>query len=307
MVKDDIKGVNMRIAIIGGGAIGLLTAYFLEENYEVTIYVRSTKQLQQLSNKGLCYKRGDKQEWKHINIDLFQNWQAKEEITFVTVKQYHLEAIYKKINACVTENNGFVFLQNGMSHLQEIKKLKTKQVMVGIVEHGAVKVNDYTVEHLGVGAIKLAALYSVNSFLKTLVGDKNPFFAIQEEKDYLAIMQKKLVVNSLVNPLTSILGIKNGALLENPYFYGLITAFMEEIAVILNLSEIEKENYFFYCVDVIKKTANNKSSMLKDIEEKRSTEVDSILGYLVQTANKRNLSAKLTESYYNMVKGKESS
>ncbi|GKU82371.1 ketopantoate reductase family protein [Niallia sp. NCCP-28] len=296
----------MEIAIIGGGAVGLLTAYFLEEDYEVTIYVRSIKQLQELSNKGLCYKRGDKKEWRHINIDLFQNWQAKEEITFVTVKQYHLEAIYKKINDYATENNGFIFMQNGMSHLQEIKKLKTKQIMVGIVEHGAVKVNDYTVEHLGVGSIKLAALHSFNSFLKILVGNKNSFFAIQEEKDYFAVMQKKLVVNSLVNPLTSILGIKNGALLENTYFYGLITAFMEEIATILNLSEIEKKDYFFYCVDVIKKTANNKSSMLKDIEEKRKTEVDSILGYLLLTANKRSISAKLTESYYNMVKGKES-
>lgn len=305
MAKEDKKELYMNIAIIGGGAIGMLTAYFLEEHHEVTIYVRSTKQMQQLSDKGMFYKRGDKQAHKYINIALFQDWTVKEEITFVTVKQYHLDAVYKKINAYSTENSGFVFIQNGMGHLQDIKNLKTTQVMVGIVEHGAVKVNDYTVEHLGIGSIKLAAIHPVNFFLQRLVSDKNPFFTIQEEKDYFAIMRKKLVVNSLVNPLTSILGIKNGALLENSYFYRLITAFMEEIATILMLSQTDKKEYFAYCLDVIKKTANNKSSMLKDIEEKRRTEVDSILGYLLQTANERKLSAKLTESYYNMVKGKE--
>lgn len=295
----------MKVAIIGGGAIGLLTAYFLEEHHEVTIYVRSIEQMQQLANKGLCYKREGKHECKHINIALFQDWTAKEEATFVTVKQYHLEAIYEKMKVCSIENKAFVFMQNGMSHLQAIKNLKAKQVMVGIVEHGAVKVNHYTVEHLGIGSIKLAALYPVNSFLSTLISDKNPYFLIQEEKDYLAIMQKKLIVNSLVNPLTSIMGVQNGALLDNAYFYRLITAFMEEIAVILNLSETEKRTCFAYCLDVIKKTANNKSSMLKDIEENRRTEVDSILGYLLQRAYEQKLSAKLTESYYNMVKGKE--
>jgi len=296
----------MKIAIIGGGAIGLLTAYFLEENYEVTIYVRSKKQLQQLSDKGLCYKRGDQQEYKHLNIALFQDWQAKEELTFITVKQYHLAAIYEKINAYATKNNGFVFMQNGMSHLQALKNLKTTQIMVGIVEHGAVKINDYTVEHLGIGSVKLAALYPINAFVPTLVKNSSHAFIMQEEKDYFAVMQKKLVVNSLVNPLTSILGIKNGALLENAYFYKLMTAFMEEIAAILELNETEKNEYFAYCVKVIKNTANNRSSMLKDIEENRLTEVDSILGYLLQKAAEQKTSARLTEAYYYMVKGKES-
>ena len=45
--------------------------------------------------------------------------------------------------------------------------------------------------------------------------------------------------------------------------------------------------------------------MLKDVEAKRMTEVDAILGFLLSEAEKQGKKAPLVESYYYFIKGKE--
>ncbi|MFT8323330.1 MAG: 2-dehydropantoate 2-reductase [Bacillus sp. (in: firmicutes)] len=296
----------MKIGIIGGGAIGLLCAYFFTKSYDVTLYVRSEKQLKLLKQNGIIYRRDKLTENRKVNVELFSNWAGKENLTIITVKQYQLEAIYTKINLNSNHINDLLFLQNGMSHLKVLKTLPVKQILVGIVEHGAVKTNAYSVHHLGVGMIKLSALQPhKNALLTQLVQGSQPSFMIKEEQGYLHMMKKKLVVNSLVNTLTSILQIRNGELLENPFFFNIMDAFMTEIAEIMELKKEEKELYFSYVVEVIKKTANNKSSMLKDIEERRHTEIDSILGYLLDEASQKKKAANLTKTFYFMIKGKE--
>jgi len=58
-------------------------------------------------------------------------------------------------------------------------------------------------------------------------------------------------------------------------------------------------------MEICQKTAKNRSSMLKDVEAHRKTEIDAILGYVVLEAEKQNIKAPLTENFYHMLKGKE--
>jgi len=79
--------------------------------------------------------------------------------------------------------------------------------------------------------------------------------------------------------LTAILGIKNGELLENKHYFELMKMIFNEIERCLLLPN--SQQYFENIVTVCKKTAHNQSSMLCDIEGKRPTEVDAILGYIL--------------------------
>ena len=45
--------------------------------------------------------------------------------------------------------------------------------------------------------------------------------------------------------------------------------------------------------------------MLKDLEAGRETEVDSILGYLLEEAQRKEMIAPLIYNYYHLIKGKE--
>ncbi|MFP3340851.1 2-dehydropantoate 2-reductase N-terminal domain-containing protein, partial [Micrococcus sp. SIMBA_131] len=53
-----------------------------------------------------------------------------------------------------------LFIQNGMGHLSFIKLLH-HNVLVGVVEHGALKIDERTVEHTGDGIIRMSAYSGV--------------------------------------------------------------------------------------------------------------------------------------------------
>lgn len=67
----------MRIAIIGGGAIGLLFAHYLNENHEVRVYIRNDSQLQKLRIKGLTIERKGILSNAPVNAFHFKEWKGK--------------------------------------------------------------------------------------------------------------------------------------------------------------------------------------------------------------------------------------
>ena len=57
------------------------------------------------------------------------------------------------------------------------------------------------------------------------------------EEDYENMLLKKLVVNAVINPLTAILGIKNGELIENKHYFELVKMIFSEIEQCLATSK----------------------------------------------------------------------
>jgi 2-dehydropantoate 2-reductase len=79
--------------------------------------------------------------------------------------------------------------------------------------------------------------------------------------------------------------------------------YFSEIAAILQLTN--KENYFRQVLEVCQRTSNNRSSMLKDIEQKSQTEVDSIIGFILEEAEKKKIKAPISQMLYDFIKGSE--
>ena len=55
--------------------------------------------------------------------------------------------------------------------------------------------------------------------------------------------------------------------------------------------------YFENIVTVCKKTAHNQSSMLCDLEGKRPTEVDAILGYILEKSVEREINTPIIATF----------
>ncbi len=305
-IIETVKELRMKIGIIGAGAIGLLCAYQLKEKHDVTLYVRSPKQYELIKNKGIYYKVNEDKQSRTVEVRYFAEWDGAEDLTIVTVKQYQLAPIYEKMEMLGSRIKAMCFLQNGMSHIETILESNIPNLMIGIVEHGAMKDDEQTVVHTGIGAIKLACVKGkVAEILLSLTTENNQAFPFINEPDYVTMMQKKLVVNSVVNSLTSILQVKNGQLLQNAYYYQVMSLFLEEVLEILSITKENRILYRDYCIEVIRNTALNKSSMLKDIEAGRPTEIDAILGYIVEKAKRKKISSPIAATVYLMIKGKE--
>ncbi|WP_040204839.1 2-dehydropantoate 2-reductase [Neobacillus jeddahensis] len=292
----------MKVGIIGAGSIGLLYAAYISKIYDVIIYTKTSKQAAEINETGILLLKGTEKRTSFVKALPITEWKGVEDLTIVAVKQYQLPLIIEKINRLSAIPN-LLFLQNGMGHLKLLKEIKRTNVYVGSIEHGALKENSFTVSHNGEGVTNVAVFSGDELFLRQFATKISNEFPIVVQRDYYGMLVNKLMVNAVINPLTAILQVKNGDLIENTSYFHVVKQIFTEISYILNLDQPEEK--IQVVVDICKKTANNRSSMLKDIEANRKTEVDAILGFLLDEAILQGKKAPQIENLYYMVKGKE--
>ncbi|GGE66347.1 2-dehydropantoate 2-reductase [Priestia taiwanensis] len=290
----------MRIGIIGAGAIGMLVgAYVKEKDIEVTFYTRREQQAKALRQKGLtCIKKKKIHHYSVDAVSLEEGLGQFVDILFVAVKQYHLSNIQEYLLKARCET--IVFLQNGMGHVSFIESLPQTNIGVGIVEHGALKHDDTTVEHTGIGMMKLG---TIKGDISSLAYYTHESFPVVYEDSWKEIMGKKLMVNAVINPLTALYNIENGGLLLNVDYHVVMKQLFNEVFDVIGSGEREEE-WRHICM-ICEQTKRNRSSMLRDIDNGRQTEIDAILGYIVNEAGNKNISIPVTMCMYHSIKGLE--
>ena len=292
----------MKIGIVGPGAIGLLYAFYLQKsNQDVTLFTRNAKQAEELNLTGVsCIRDGERETVFPSVLPIESMLDKQLDYTFIAVKQYHITDILPFVQG----ESSLIFLQNGMSHLHIMRKLGNERIAVGIVEHGAKKEDGHTVHHTGIGVTKFGVVRGQSSCFKK-VFNYFPFdyFPIQIEDDWKGIMRNKLVVNVCINPLTALLRVENGELISNPFFYQMMEQVFQEIAFLVK--EEDREMVWQMVCQVCEKTSHNTSSMLADVRANRQTEVNAIVGYVLEEAKEQRQSVPTLRFLFNAIKGME--
>ena len=266
---------NLKISIIGAGSVGLLYGYYLADNHEITYYVRNKDQMKELKKLGVTIKGTSIN--KFVKIEQIENYQ-KSDLMIIALKQPDLMRLLK-IKPFLFKLQPVLFMQNGLSHLEYIEKLNIDAI-VATVEHGSYKVNHHMVSHLGKGVTKIA-IYSkktrqLEEIIDNLKHESLNFIYYQNWKD---ISYEKLVINSVINPLTALFDVPNGDLLENKELRKLSKLLCWESSIILNSDfQSQWENIKRVCTQ----TSKNTSSMRADIINQRETEIEAIVGYLIK-------------------------
>lgn len=286
----------MNIGIIGGGSIGLLISNYLGFNHNVTIYVKNEQQKERLNRTGI--KLDGNLVYTPIQA-LLSSELKNEDCFIVCVKQTHIAGVLPVL-AAVNQSTPLIFLQNGMAHLDQLASIR-QPILLGVVDHGALKTNDHSVTHTGKGSIRMVAYTNSEEQLNKLVAALHQSdFPVFKEKDWSQLLVGKLIINTVINPITALFGVKNGEIISNRHINSLAKALCQEAVLILGLDFQEQWGRI---QQVANNTARNTSSMLKDMEEKRETELDAITGYLIGR-NKKHLIPN-TLFVYNSVKALE--
>ncbi|KWZ77163.1 2-dehydropantoate 2-reductase [Heyndrickxia coagulans] len=294
------KGAGkMKIGIIGAGAIGLLYGGWLGKLHEVTLFPRTKAQAGQLNEKGITVKDSASSFRTIVKADGTFSSLSSQDLVIVAVKQYDLPAVA----AVLKHEDGGVpalFLQNGMGHLALLEKLPQKTILVGTVEHGASRLDGTTVKHNGHGKTNIAVYRGKWDESVQLHTDAFPFTM---QPDYELMLLRKCFANAVINPLTAILKAKNGELVSNPHYARVFRAVFEELAALF--PKLSREKMWEEATGICKNTCENESSMLKDVKKGARTEIDAILGYMLETAARQNSRVPLASALYEMVKGME--
>ncbi|OCA85546.1 hypothetical protein A8F94_11705 [Bacillus sp. FJAT-27225] len=290
----------MKIGVIGAGSIGLLFAAYLQTRFKVLLFTRTAEQADEINKSGITLKRADKVYNTTIEARALAEKLPDMDLAIVAVKQYQLENILPILDSV----SNVLFLQNGMGHLKLISRLSSNNLFVGTVEHGAFREGAAAVTHNGTGVTKAAVFRGDGKMLSALAEREIGSFPFTVESDYYSMLANKLAANAVINPLTAILRVENGQLIANPFYERNLEALYHEVASILEFDdkEAQLENIKRIC----KNTAENRSSMLKDIEAGSVTEIDAILGYLLEQAEAKGKNVPLITAFYHLVKGIES-
>lgn len=291
----------MKIGIVGPGAIGLLYTFYLQKSkQDVTLFTRTAKQAEELNETGITCIRDGRCETVFPSVLPIESMvDQKLDYIFIAVKQYHIADILPFVQG----ESSLIFLQNGMSHLHTMQKIGNENIAVGIVEHGAKKEERHIVHHTGIGVTKFGVVRGQSiHFKKAFCSFPIMYFPVQIEADWEGIMHKKLVVNVCINPLTALLGVQNGELITNPFFYQMMEQVFQEVAFLIRE---EKEMVWQMVQSVCEKTSYNTSSMLADVKANRQTEINAIVGYVLEEAKRQQQTVPTLQFLFDAIKGLE--
>ncbi|ADU30861.1 2-dehydropantoate 2-reductase [Evansella cellulosilytica] len=289
----------MKVVVFGGGAIGLLCAvYFSKSGYDVTLVTRSEKQRKIIMENGITLNEPPSYKVR-VNVECFEEYTNVDpnDLWIVATKQSGIPIFLKKWQG-VKRLPPIIFLQNGMGHLDMAKENLSTDIYAGVVTHGAMKINSYTVSHTGVGKISIGSI----------TGGSSPFCVLKSEKQFpiiyvdniMYLIKQKLLINLVINPLTAMYSVKNGELLQDNFSHNVKKLF-DEGRTILQLCENEWETV----LEVIKNTAKNESSMYRDIRNNTKTEIESITGYLLKEAEKSGVQVPIISFVHHSILGLE--
>lgn len=204
----------------------------------------------------------------------------------VLVKSWQTEAAAQQLAQCLAPDGVALTLQNGLgNHDVLVKALGTQRAAQGALTAGATLVGPGVVRAAGSGVVTLG-MHAHLQELTDLLGCAG--LVVETVTDIRSVQWGKLIINAAINPITAILGVPNGALLELPDARRLLQTTAREAAAVA----VARGVHLPYPDPVVateaiaSRTAANISSMLQDVRRGAPTEIDFINGAVVKAGDK---------------------
>jgi 2-dehydropantoate 2-reductase len=220
----------------------------------------------------------------------------------VLVKAWQTERVAIQLKECLANDGLVLTLQNGLGNRETLaRSLSLSRVVLGTTTTGATLLGPGLVRAGGEGTISIEQHPSLGPIEEAL---KSAKFNVNVVEDAQSLIWGKLVINAAINPLTALLRVPNGKLLENLSAREMMGALARETA---QVAEAEKIHLPFSdpiaaAEEVARKTGANHSSMLQDVLRGAPTEIDAICGTIVQAAQKHNINTPANWACWKLVK-----
>ncbi|HEV8595614.1 MAG TPA: ketopantoate reductase family protein [Thermoplasmata archaeon] len=273
----------MRILVFGAGAIGSLLAGLLSRENEVTMVARKPHvdavNRQGLRISGLTTLLA----WPTAAADAPS---TEFDVVFVATKAYDTTAAVEALRA-FWRHSVFVTLQNGLGNAETLAA-KTDRVIAGTTTHGVTFVAPGEIVHAGAGDTMIGPWKGVKSKDADLIARMLTASGIATSvtDDVRQELWGKALVNAAINPLTAVLRRSNGELVRNDDLRALAERIVREGTVAAAHAGVvlDADATVRRALDVAHRTAENRSSMLQDIEHGHRTEVEAITGAILRAA-----------------------
>lgn len=235
------------------------------------------------------------------------------DIVFIATKTYFTNSYASELGRL--DNTGdlattIVTLQNGIGNRDRIQQLLSEQgtsgrnVIQGVTYDGAILTAPGHVLassnrfRIILPKTDTGLLHDLVKCVSAKSGNQQDLILLEEAEDMESLTWEKAIVNAAINPVTALLRVPNGSLLESSYARSTMYQIVEEalqVAKLLphvKLSSYDVQHHMERVWNTLQSTKENRSSMLTDIERSAAlgsqmlTEIDCINGAIVEIADR---------------------
>lgn len=294
------------ILIVGTGALAtLFAARLAQAGYRITMLGTWKEGLEALRAGGVWLVDADGSEHQFA-VRATDDPRACRGIqhALVLVKAWQTERAARQLQECFEDRAGglAVTLQNGLGNREMLaRSLGGDRVALGITTTGATLLGPGRARAGGEGSLAIEQHPGLAAIETAL---RSARFHVNVLEDAQSLVWGKLVINAAINPLTALLRVPNGTLLERPTAREMMKALACETAQVAAAKKIELPfpDPAAAAEEVAARTASNHSSMLQDVLRGAPTEIDAICGAIVKEGRPHGIDTPVNWSCWQLVK-----
>lgn len=285
----------MRVAVLGRGAIGsLLVAQSQLNRTPFDMWWRAADD----ADIAVYLKNGQV-------VHLKQTEKHRVDLVILPLKAWQIAKALDDIKPYLSEHSCIALLHNGLGTEENVLSAFPENPILRLTTSKAARKNADKVYETGYGQSHAGWLRKPHVSQQTAIEGliSQVLSSCDWHNDIYLPLWQKLAINCVINPLTAIHQVHNGALAKKTYQ----KCTEQLLGEFCQVSALENRHFDFAQLkatvgEVITLTAENYSSMHQDINHQRPTEIDYINGFLLKRATFHQITLPQHQSLYRQIK-----
>ncbi len=302
----------MRAVVVGAGAMGSIFGVALQSaGNDVTLVERDSALVEHVRVAGLSIiDSAGISKTTPIDITDTPRGEAADFVIFL-VKGYHTDAAAQLVSPVIGPTTTLLTLQNGIGNEDTLRLVfPANAILVGNSIHSATVVRPGVVSHTGVqptyiGPDATTPQQAVAAVVRAFDGSG---FAVNElDRDSIVHQRwSKLVMNCATLPVGALTGLDTEPLGKFAPLSYLMDDLVRESCEVARKEgiDLDPDERIAYTRGLLA-TAGGRGSMTQDILLGRRTEIDTINGAVLRTAERHGLEVPLNRAMVSLVHGRE--
>lgn len=318
----------MNVAIYGAGGMGtVLGAYITKAGYEIDLINRNKEHINSLKKDG-AHIIGKIEFNQKVTALLPEEMVKKYDIIFLMTKQRFDKEIVKNLLPFMSEKAVVCTMQNGMPE-NSVASVIGKDKTIGCTMSWGATFKGSGISELTSEASRETLTFNIGKFgnndndlFNYIVELLETMGEVKVEDNFIGARWTKLLINSAFSGLSVITNATFGEIVKNRKTRLLALHAIKEcidvahannikfeqiqgkdVVKLMNYTNILKKQLSLFLLPIaMKKHKSIKSSMLRDLEKGRKTEVDSINGIVCEYGIKANVKTPINDKIVEIVR-----
>lgn len=301
------RNKNMKIAIIGAGAMGCLYGAYLSKQNDVILLDSFQPQVDAINENGvtLIEPDGARVVYSDVRAYLSGTYQEAVDLVIVFVKTNYTEDALEENRKLFGAATIAMTLQNGAGNDQKLAKYAdAEHIVIGTSRHNAVNMGNGVSKHAAPGLTCIGSRSGGKAQADRVASAlKVAGFETEVSDDIWRIIWSKLFVNLSINCITALTQMPIGYVVENKFAWNIAKKLIEEAVLVAQADGVTFdlqeaiEAVRHVCIDA----AKGYSSMSQDRKNNRKMEIDAINGFVVAQAKTYGIAVPYNTMIVNLI------